>query len=70
MTAINGSSMMACPMATMRPAHLLCVPLEMTTAVTGPGIMTPLADMPITHGRNADKVDGAVVSMVEAQILL
>src|SRR5512136_1063676 len=63
MMTINGTSTMAWPNATMRPAHLLFVPFEMTTAVTGPGIMTPLADMPMTHSRNSGSVDGAVVLM-------
>src|SRR5512136_748169 len=61
MMAINGTSTIAWPTATIRPAHLLCVPFEMTTAVTGPGIMTPLADMPMTHSMNNGSVDGAVV---------
>jgi hypothetical protein len=43
---------------------LLCAPFDMTTAVTGPGIITPLADMPMTHSRNNGRVDGAVVSIV------
>src|SRR5512137_1517598 len=57
-------------MATIRPAHLLCVPFEMTTAVTGPGIITPLADMPMTHGRNNGSVDGAVVLIGRTRYLL
>ena len=52
MSSITGSSIKPWPMAIKAPASLRCDPLVIATAVTGPGIITPVSDMAKTERRN------------------
>jgi len=56
MRNIRGNSTIPCPMATKEPANFELKLLEMVAANTGPGIITPESDIPITVRRKKSKL--------------
>jgi len=49
------------PTAIRAPTSLRLVPLIMVSAVTGPGIMTPVSEISITEARNSGRLEVFVI---------